>query len=450
MSDLLAIGRSGVIAYRAALSTVGENVSNAETEGYTRRTVKLSESAIATSNNFQYRSSAVFGGVGISTVQRVFDNYRSSYARFANSEAAKANAKATWLDTAEGALDDSAVGLGTKMTGVFTSVESLSADVSSDTNRRTAMTALGEAMNQFNNTAGALKNAADGLSRVADGTVVQLNADLKQLVQINVGLLRASPGSAGQALLLDQRDAVLKSVSGAVGIEVSFEDDGRANVRLLGNGSIKLIDAKESYPGVVGVVQASDGRMSFVASGLQTQTVIAPQSGALAGLADAAGLIASRRESLDAIAANFASTINGWNANGVDRNGDPGANLITGSTASTLTMATSDLSKIAAASTGGIANGNALALKDTRNASGPEMKWSLLVSTHAQSVSQANAEKTATATQRDGALQQLDEITGVDLDVEAAQLLRYQQAYSGSARIIQVAKETLQEIMNLF
>ena len=32
MSDLLTIGRSGVIAYRAALSTVGENVSNAETE----------------------------------------------------------------------------------------------------------------------------------------------------------------------------------------------------------------------------------------------------------------------------------------------------------------------------------------------------------------------------------------------------------------------------------
>lgn len=450
MSDLLAIGRSGVIAYRAALSTVGENVSNAETEGYTRRTVTLGESAVATSNNYQYRSSAVFGGVGVSTIQRVADNYRSSAARFANSEAEKANAKATWLGTAEGALDDSAVGLGVKITGVFTSAEELSADVSSDTNRRTMLTALNEAVNQFNNTASALKSAADGLTKVADGTVVKLNADLKQLAQINIGLLRASPGSAGQALLQDQRDAVLKSISGAVGVEVSFEDDGRANVRLLGNNSIKLVDARENHPGVVGMVQASDGRISFVASGLQTQTLIAPQSGSLAGLADAAGQIASRRESLDAIAANFASTLNTWNRAGVDRNGAAGADLLSGTTASTLTMATSDLAKIAAATTGGVANGNALALKDTRNSNGPEAKWSLLVSTHAQSVSQANAEKTATATQRDGALQQLDEITGVDLDVEAAQLLRYQQAYSGSARIIQVAKETLQEIMNLF
>jgi flagellar hook-associated protein 1 FlgK len=47
-------------------------------------------------------------------------------------------------------------------------------------------------------------------------------------------------------------------------------------------------------------------------------------------------------------------------------------------------------------------------------------------------------------------MQSLDEVTGIDLDVEAAQLLRYQQAYSGSARIIQVAKEMLQDILGLF
>ena len=147
MSDLLGIGRSGVVAYRAALSTVGENVSNAETEGYTRRTVSLTESAVSTSNNFQYRSSAVFGGVNVTSVQRVFDNYRSAYARFANSESGHAEAKATWLDTAEGALDDSDVGLGVKMGTVFTSAEALSADVTSDTNRRAMLTAMSEATN---------------------------------------------------------------------------------------------------------------------------------------------------------------------------------------------------------------------------------------------------------------------------------------------------------------
>jgi len=450
MSDLLQIGRSGIVAYRAALSTVGENVSNAETEGYTRRTVSLSESAVSTSNNFQYRSSAVFGGVNVAGVQRVFDNYRSAAARFAGSEASRANAKATWLDTAEGALDDSDVGLGVKMSTVFNSAEAMSADVTSDTNRRTMLTALNEAANQFNSTASALKSAADGVASSAQNTVSLVNADLKTLVQINTGLRRATPGSAGQALLQDQRDAVLQRISGAIGVDVRLENDGRADVRLLGDTATKLVDSSRPDAAFVGLVQASDGRLSLVVSGLGAQTAVTPQSGSLAGLVDVSNTIASRREALDATAATFASVINTWNQAGIDRDGVAGAALISGTTATTIAVATTDLSKIAAASTTGVANGNALALKDYRNSSGPEAKWALLVSTHAQSVSAAKAEQSATAAQRDGALQALDEVAGVDLDVEAAQLLRYQQAYSGSARIIQVARETLQDIFNLF
>ncbi|ATE64458.1 flagellar hook-associated protein FlgK [Rhizorhabdus dicambivorans] len=450
MSDLLQIGRSGVIAYRAALSTVGENVSNAETEGYTRRKVNLTESAVASSSNYIYRSSAVFGGVEVGSVQRVFDNYRSTYARFANSEASKADAKAAWLDTAEGALDDSDVGLGVKMGAVFTSAEALSADVSSDTNRRTMLTAITDAANQFNTTAAALRSSAEGISTAAQNNVAKLNADLRTLTQINAGLRRSAPGSQGQALLLDQRDATLKSISNAVGIDVRLEDDGRAEVTLLGDNTVKLVDATNSNPGYVGLVQANSGRLSLVASGFGEEVPMAPQSGSLAGLVDAANTIASRRESLDAIASRFAQVVNDWNSAGIDRNGNPGAALVTGNSADTLGTATSDLSLIAAASTAGVANGNALALKDYRNSAGPEAQWALLVSTHAQSVAAAKAEQSATAIQRDGALQQLDEVTGVDLDVEAAQLLRFQQAYNGSARIIQIARETLQEILGLF
>jgi len=450
MSDLLAIGRSGIVAYRAALSTVGENVSNAETEGYTRRTVTLKESAVSSSSNYQYRSSAIFGGVNVGSVNRVFDVYRSSYARFASSEAERAGAKATWLDVAEGALDDSDVGLGAKMSAVFTSAEALSADVSSDTNRRTMLSALNDVANQFRVTSDALASAAEGVSGSARNAVDQLNANLKTLAQINVGLRRASPGSAGQALLMDQRDKVLQDLAKTIGVDVKLADDGQASVNLLGNTGTPLIEAGSNEVALVGLVESSDGRLSLVASGINAQAIISPQSGLLAGLVDVASTIASRRETLDATAQTFADTINTWNMAGVDRNGDPGAALMTGTTAATLAVATTDVSKIAAASTAGVANGNALALRTYRNANGPEAKWEQLVSTHANAVSAAKTEQAATASQRDGALVALDEVTGVDLDVEAAQLLRFQQAYSGSARIVQVARETLQEILNLF
>ena len=40
-------------------------------------------------------------------------------------------------------------------------------------------------------------------------------------------------------------------------------------------------------------------------------------------------------------------------------------------------------------------------------------------------------------------------VSGVDLDMEAADLLRIQQAYSGCAKILQIAKETIDSILNI-
>ena len=50
---------------------------------------------------------------------------------------------------------------------------------------------------------------------------------------------------------------------------------------------------------------------------------------------------------------------------------------------------------------------------------------------------------------RDQALTQRDSITGVNLDEEAVDLLRFQQAYQASSRVIQVARETFQTLFEI-
>ncbi len=69
---------------------------------------------------------------------------------------------------------------------------------------------------------------------------------------------------------------------------------------------------------------------------------------------------------------------------------------------------------------------------------------------NAQALASAKAESAAAGSRRDAALADRDDLSGVDLDREAAELLRYQQAYAGSAKVIQVARETLQSILSLF
>src|SRR3546814_8287590 len=70
MSDLLSIGASGTNAYRAALAAISENISNADTPNYARRSIRMSESAVSTSTSASYSPGANFGGVEIAGVVR--------------------------------------------------------------------------------------------------------------------------------------------------------------------------------------------------------------------------------------------------------------------------------------------------------------------------------------------------------------------------------------------
>ncbi|HEY1145946.1 MAG TPA: flagellar basal body protein, partial [Allosphingosinicella sp.] len=82
MSDLLSIGASGVNAYRSALAAIGDNVANAETQGYARRNVILRESATFAPG----QSGALnFGGVKAVSVDRAWDDYQAADSRISAS-----------------------------------------------------------------------------------------------------------------------------------------------------------------------------------------------------------------------------------------------------------------------------------------------------------------------------------------------------------------------------
>src|SRR5207253_672144 len=83
-------------------------------------------------------------------------------------------------------------------------------------------------------------------------------------------------------------------------------------------------------------------------------------------LADVAQQVADRRNQLDVLAHNFTTMVNDWAAAGEDANGNPGAPMISilGS-ATTIQALVTDPDLVPAASPGGSANGNLLALDAT-------------------------------------------------------------------------------------
>ena len=422
MSDLLSVGASGLRAYGRALSNVGDNIANAQTPGYARRTTRLEELS-GNGEMVLYHAAGLANGVRVTGINRITDQWLVDGSRAASADAGQTAARLPWLSATEAGLAQGGNDVGTALTSLFNSADQLSADPTSTTLRSLFLAA-------------------------AVGAVTQLNTDLVALQKVNDGLLRARDGSTNQAGLLDERDRLLDSIGSVVPISVTYDNRQAATVRLGGVAGPFMLSGPGG-PSTFGVAIAVDGRLSFSLS--TVGGAILPASGQLTGLAEAANHVADQRLGLDALATQVATDLNTAHAAGIDANGNPGAALFVlgGAGAATIAAIPHTPDEVAAADAVG-ANGNLLALAGLRGSSGVEAGWAALVAAQSQSVSTARAEDAAASSRRDGAFAARSEISGIDLDQEAADLLRFQQAYAGSARVIQTARETIQSILDIF
>lgn len=433
-ADLLAIGSSGLRAYRTALAATSDNIANAQTVGYARRSVRLTEVTSAGSPNILYRNRERFDGVDVSAIDRATDMFRTAQARLAAGVDSRAQALSDWLGVAEAGLDAGANGVGVAMTNVFAAGDRAAADPQSRSSRTAFLQAIDTAAAAFTASADGLSQAAGGVATAARSAVDATNADLSTLANINLAIRNAAPGTTAFVELSDQRDRVIDRIASQTASEATIAPDGSA---ILIAGGTTLVTGRTVSP--ITLTVGSDGRLSLSAGGAA--------GGALAGLGEAADMIAARRTALTNLASDFATALNDWHVGGRTAAGVAGTPLLA---ANGLAALVTDPDMLALADAGGIANGNALALSGVRQAGDPEGRWNDLVAAHAQAALAARTEAEATAARRDATDAARDAVEGVDLDREAADLLRFQQAYQGAARVIQMAKETVDTILRLF
>jgi flagellar hook-associated protein 1 FlgK len=447
MSDLLGIGASAVRSYQTALSAIGQNVSNADTPGYTRRSVSLSEN-YAGSGGLTSTDTTQFNGVSVSSVNRAWNDYQAQAARTAAGDAGSADAVSTWLSNAEAALNDTANGVGQSATAFFAAGTALAGDTSSTANRQSFLSTLGQTATAFNATAASLAGVSSGIATDATTTVQSINATLDQIDKVNIALKTAQSGSSQAADLMDQRDRLLDDLSCNVGIAVSLDNDGAATVRLAGSG--QQLTASAGNTGTrFAITSGSNGTLALQAIQNGASTAVTNPGGKLGGLVQSASTVADRRAQLDKMASDFASAVNAWQAQGQTASAAAGGALLSGATAGSLAVTTSDATKIAVA-TSSASNGNLLGLSTLRSATGVEQTWSGMVTVQGQAVSAAKSADTAASSIASTTMDARNATSGVDLNTEAAEMIRYQQAYNGAAKVIQTAKDTMQAILDLF
>jgi flagellar hook-associated protein 1 FlgK len=443
VSDLFNIGRSGITSFRIALTAVSDNVANAETPGFARRTVDLKEAA-----GGGLGAAMIFSGVKVASVGRAWDEYQAADARLAASYSGRAQVREQWLGAVETALGDPARDVGVLLGNFFNAGVALASQPANRLGRSAMLYALEEAAGSIRTTAQALERVASGIETAAQLETDALNDDLAALTKVNLALRQSEPGRTSRASLEDERDRLIDSISARIDVNVAIGENGTATLTLAQHTGVTLLDPR--HRGLVILAPAADGRLTLQLSANGVRSPLPASAGTLAGLVDISASTADKRVALDALAGDFVSEVNNWSAQGIDANGNPGAPLLA-ITAGAVTIAVlaSDPAAIAAASATA-ENGNLLDMPTLRGTNGAEGRWAAIVAGQAQALASARSEAAAAATRRDNAFGAREEVSGVDLDREAADLMRYQQAYGASAKIIQVARETTQTILDLF
>jgi flagellar hook-associated protein 1 FlgK len=444
VSDLFIIGASGTKAYRSAMAAVGENIANASTAGYARRSVTTIESGSSTATMATYISRANFGGTQVAGVNRASDPYLDATVRNTGMALGSATARLRWLKDSETALNDTGTGVGQLMTGMFQNMEKLAASPTDTSLRVTTLDSISRVAQSFNQTSADLKTVSSGIATEAQSSVSTINRSLNDLADINNSLLRAQPGTSSYAQLLDSRDSALQTLSENLNVTVSFGAHDSAQISF---GGQTLVNGNSATN--LSMAANDDGTLSLsLADGT---ALAAPANGTLGGLFSAAGTVADQRSSLDTLAAQFVSDVNAWHAQGQTDAGAQGGALLAGTTAATMSALVTDPAQLALKSSdGSIANGNLLNVNSVLRGNGSvEQNWTALVASQATRVASTQAEYDTASSRNDQAVAAREAVSGVDLDMEAADLLRIQQAYSASAKIIQVAKETIDAIMNI-
>ncbi|HEX4694570.1 flagellar hook-associated protein FlgK [Sphingomonas sp.] len=448
MSDMLAIGASGLRAYQVALATVSENIANAGTAGYSRRTTNIKE--VASIGAVGAQSTGSGEGAAVTGVQRAGDMFKQAEVLVAGADLAKTETSVTWLDRIETSMSGSV--LGTRLSSFFTSATTLAGDPTSTAARSAMLESANGVASAFSETGASLDRVSADLDTTTRDTVSSLNSLAATLAKINNGLGRTGEGTAGNAALLDQRDQVLDQMSALTDVTVDYDRAGRATVRAGGSGGPVLVDTSQAS--TVGYSRNAAGTITFnMMSGID-QHVLSPVGGALAGIVDGAQRIADARSRLQGIAQNFVDGINAVQAQGRDLDNNSGAALFAidpSQGTAQVSVALDDPRGIAASAVGGGQRdntnlGNFTAL---RTSGDYENKVVDMTTTNASALAQRKSVADAQTTIRSNAVASRDSLSGVDLDSEAVDLMRFQQAYAATSRVIQVARDTIQSIIDI-
>ena len=325
MADLLSTGISGVRTYQRALATVGNNIANVDTEGYSRQRLEIQESSSSSEGSLN-----IGNGARAVRVQRSYDSFVVENLRSSQSQLTKHQATLEYVTQLENILADKQLSLSTSLDGFFSAVQEVSLSPSSVAARQNMLNAAESTVAQFTSVGTQLSSIEESSYSDLTGQVSALNQFADQLASINVSLNRVNSIDKQPNELLDQRDTLILDMSKLLRVHAVEKNNGAVDIHIgdVASGQYLVQGNKGSTLGIERSATNPDKAVLMLDPFMSPQAVSQVVGGSIAGISEfRQNSLTILRDELDTLTQVFVGQVNDTHALGIDAQGNFGGDL---------------------------------------------------------------------------------------------------------------------------
>ncbi len=309
---------SGLLASQRSLSTVSHNISNVNTEGYSRQRVELS------AREAQRTGPGYIGsGVETTSIRRIADQFLISQLRSSTTASSEADAFMAMASRLDNMLADSETGLNPSMQNFFSALQDVSDLPSSITARQVLISEAQSLAERFQFLDQRMVALGDEFKNKLNDDVSDVNNIARSIANINSRIVEATGTASGQPPndLLDQRDKLILDLSELVAVTTLEQNDGSMNV-FIGQGQPLVIATNAS---TLGFTETYEGHMEVTMtdsfySAIVTDSITGGSLGG--GLNFQTTMLEPARNELGRLAIGMAATFNEQHRLGASLDGD--------------------------------------------------------------------------------------------------------------------------------
>jgi flagellar hook-associated protein 1 FlgK len=429
---------SGILAQQRGLDVTAHNVANANTVGFSRQ-----EARMVASPAFSYPSVVNAGvpgqigtGVDVTAYRRVRDQFVDVQLRAQSTRQGNYEAKSDGLDQVELALAEPGdTGLNSLLNKYWNAWQDVANAPENLATRQALVQAAGALTDGFRTLSSQLTTIQSQTASNVTSSLDEVNTIGRQVLDLNVQIANSTAVGDAPNDLLDQRDVLIDRLAQLGNVSTTAGTNGAIDVTVAG----------------ATLVAGSTSSSTLAESDLTSLS-----SGKLAGLVNLRDvLLPGYKSQLDAVASATVAKTNALHRTGYDLNGVAGSDFFasSGTTAATIAVdpgIVASPGKIAAAKAPGEYGDAtvALAIGDLQGDNSIDVAYRQLVTTIGAD-SQESQRSLANATLLADALSsRRDSISGVSLDEEMTNLMKFQRGFQASSRALNAMDEMIDLLVN--